>query len=886
MTAQSCRTKPMRRLPPTPLETFLQKPIPILDQLSTQDAAWHLSGGLREQELMAHPEPDSTVWLCKMAGLQRNRGRMYAGLAYVSQAIDSAMKADSPLDIANAFAIRASIQTVQGNYQSARLTIQEIPPYARGSNAERIVAIYEETLAKLLLRSVGSGIFEFNESRERFQSAHQIYTNLNDIGGQMRSLIGLSSVIAGEGQYFRALELVDEGLTIASEHDDWRYLNQLIGCAAFAFRDQGYRQKVEDLFQLSIDWSTFIGDRPQRVRSMCGLGEFYRMVFTPPKLYGYDHCIESIKQSIAEAEECGLGPLRLQGQMALADLFQKAGEEESYRKCRDSAEKWAKSGEFEGSRRVMDWNDLIGNALKVSRERRMASRLEEAIEGSADPFFVFDVHESDTQAHGDLINEFRNSAANKMMELVSSEVRVLADLVHRLEFVGLSEPMLNAVNSRITYEDEIRLEREEGEAVYYARRVAPAGNGAVVTFRDVTSNRQIEAALREAADRASEADRAKTEFLANMSHEVRTPINGVLGLAQLLAELNLDPLAKKYVDGIASSGTILLKVIGDVLDLSKIEARKLHLEPTPTQIRKLLQDFLDLFAGKAANGGVELILEVASDVPDVIIVDDPSLRQILANLVGNALKFTREGQVRLIASRGSNRLHFQVADSGVGVPQELLGTIFEPFQRAGAESDGIGGTGLGLTISRRLVELMGGKISVTSVHGTGSTFYFDLPLEIAEVFKQEESHAPSDANEARFDNVRVLLVEDNSVNVLVSEGMLHQLGCDVVHAENGEIALGMLATGSFDLVLMDVRMPVMDGLSATVEIRKREFGTGRHTKVIALTAGALAQEREACFESGMDDYLVKPFSKAALRETMYRNLSSGKAAPQAISTNS
>jgi len=799
---------------------------------------------------------------------------MHAGLGYAAQAIEAAKKAESSIDVANGLAIRASIQTVQGNYQSARNSIQEIPTWANGFDHELVMAIYEESLGRLLLRSVGIGSFEFSEGRDYFQSALKTYQRLNDVGGEMRCTIGLASVTAGDGHYFRSLEWVDQGLRVAAESDDWRYLNQFLGCAAFAFRDQGYRQHVDDLFLLSIEWSTFIGDRSQRVRSLCGLGEFYRMIYTPPKTYGYDLSVEYLKQAIAEAEEYGQGPMRLQAQMALADLFEKAGEEDSYRKCRELAERLAKSDAFEGAHRVMDWNDLIGTALEYSREKRMASRLEEAIEGSADPFFVFDGHKGTDPSHGDLVSEFRNSAANKLVGLDPSEVRVFGDLEHLAPFEGLKQPLMSATIDRISFEDEIQISLDNAEIVWYARRVSPAGDGAVVTFRDVTSSRKIEDALRHAAERASEADRAKTEFLANMSHEVRTPINGVLGLAQLLSELNLDPVAKRYVEGIESSGTILLKVIGDVLDLSKIEARKHQLKPTPTQVRRLVQNVVDLFAGHAANGRVALTFNVDSSTPEVVVIDDPSLRQILANLIGNALKFTNSGEVHVNVSKVSDLLKFEVSDTGAGVPSDLLGTIFEPFQRAGADVDGIDGTGLGLTISRRLVELMGGQIGVTSTVGQGSTFTFTLP--VSTVPDSILVPRPSSASEsARFDGAQILVVEDNPVNILVSEGILSQLGCEVSHAENGEIALKMVQEGQFDLVLMDVRMPVMDGLTATVEIRRRELGTRNHTKIVALTAGALAQEREACFEAGMDDYLVKPFSKASLRETLYRNLITG-----------
>ncbi len=859
----------MRYPPPAPLDSFLRTPIPVLEELSVDDSAAKLSGVLREQELMSRADSASSKWLCQMAGLQRNRGRIFAALAYADQALEVANREFDPLDITSACAVKASVQTIQGNYVSARQTLTAIPPVAIGKDSDAILAIYEESLGKLLLRAVGVESFEFNEATERYQRSLSLYEDLDDIPGQIRCLIGLSSVSSGDGRYFRALEYVDEGLELCAEFDDWRYLNQLIGCAAFAFRDQGYHQHVADLFQLSIDWSTFIGDRPQKIRSAIGLGEFYRMVFSPPRTTEFDKSLEILRKSVDEAQDCSMGPLMLQGQMALADLFHKAGDFDSQRKCRDLAEKWAKAEPFEGAIRVMDWNDLIGAALVVSRERRMASHLEEAIEGSADPFFVFDEREGSDPSHGDFINEFRNSAANNLLNINSTDIRLLSDLSEVAAFQGLRDVVIQVANKRSTFEDEISIVKENGEITWYARRVSPAGNGAVVTLRDISSNRKIEDALRNAADRAKEADRAKSEFLANMSHEVRTPINGVLGLAQLLGELDLDPTARKYVDGIASSGAILLKVIGDVLDLSKIEARKMHLDPQPTPLVPLLQDVIGLFEGKAAQGGIDLTLKIDPEVPDVIVVDGTGLRQVLANLVGNALKFTPAGAVHLSVVCENSQLMFRVTDSGVGVPPHLIDLIFEPFQRAVSESDGIDGTGLGLTISRRLIELMGGKISVVSKEGEGSTFYFSLPLTVGCV-SEHEGVANLQPDEIRFDGFKVLLVEDNEVNVLVSEGMLEQLGCEITHAENGQVALECVRAAYFDLVLMDVRMPIMDGLAATRAIREMEGGTDKHVPIIALTAGALAQEKVACFDAGMDDYLVKPFSKTSLRDAMSR----------------
>ena len=854
---------------PSPHDGFLQFCVPVLHALSESDSPWSFEAGRSERALLATTDEDSAEWLWRMAELHRDRGRFSSSLNYAALAIDVSERANSPLDLVCAHAVATSVHVMKGNFTTARDTLTKVRPLTIENSDQRISAVYNETLATLLLRAVGSTFFEFEEAGERYTLAGNIYRELNDIPGQIRCSVGMSSVLSGRGQYFRAVEQVDEGLRISLEHLNWSYLGQLLGCAAFAFRDQGYRHCVPDLFALSVEWSTYVGDIPARIRSVSGIGELAKMDFTPPAQEALDRAIAQICQAIWEAKEIGAGPMMLEMQMALAGLFKKAGDPESQWKCRVIAEEIAQSEAFEGAHRVINWNDFIADRLIVAREERIASRLEEALEGSADPFFVFDPRHGSDSTRFDLLNEFRNSAADRLLGIDDRSVRLLPDLAEVPEFVGLQIPLMRAAIDRESFEDEIRVFGLKGDAVWYARRVAPAGAGAVLTFRDVTTTHRIEDALREAADRANEADRAKSEFLANMSHEVRTPINGVLGLAQLLRALDLDPVARKYVDGIVSSGNILLKVIGDVLDLSKIEARKLQLTVGPVLLRSLVSEVVDLFAGQAASHGVPLAFRMGHEVPEVIETDGSSLRQVLANLIGNSIKFTESGSIEVSVSLQDCFLRFEVRDTGIGIPAHLLETIFEPFQQGGTEMD-FGGTGLGLTISRRLIELMGGQMGVSSVEKGGSTFFFTLPLKEA-VGSQIEPEPIGKADEVRFEGRQILLVEDNPVNTMVSEGMLTQLGCAVTCVENGQEALDAVEKQSFDMVLMDMRMPVMDGIEATVALRDREKLSGTHLPIVALTAGALTQEREACLEAGMDDYLTKPFTLQALRETMFRN---------------
>jgi CheY-like chemotaxis protein len=338
----------------------------------------------------------------------------------------------------------------------------------------------------------------------------------------------------------------------------------------------------------------------------------------------------------------------------------------------------------------------------------------------------------------------------------------------------------------------------------------------------------------------------------------------VLGLARLLADTTLDPVQRSYVDGIVSSADILLSVIGDVLDLSKIEAGRVELEATATELAPLVGRVAALFQGQAKAKGLSLSVLVQPSLPRYILADGSRLQQVLANLVGNAVKFTKAGSVEVAVNRLEGRLRFEVRDTGPGIAQGGLDSAFEAFHQASQEARLMGGSGLGLTIARSILQLMGGTIGAVSRVGEGSCFWFELPLIPAEPPTPNQPDAPT----TDLKGVRVLLVEDNAVNVMVAGGLLRKAGCEYTVADDGARAVQMVEDQQFGAILMDVRMPGMDGLEATRRIRALE--RERRTPIIALTASALTDDREECFEAGMDDYLGKPFTEEALRATLSR----------------
>ena len=372
--------------------------------------------------------------------------------------------------------------------------------------------------------------------------------------------------------------------------------------------------------------------------------------------------------------------------------------------------------------------------------------------------------------------------------------------------------------------------------------------------------RERTAALQIAKEQALAASRAKSEFLANMSHEIRTPMNGVIGMTSLLLETPLTRRQQDYVETIQASGEALLALINDILDFSKIESGKLEIERVPFRLAGLIEESLKMLAPLAAERGLALSPRIAEGTPEALVGDLARTRQILVNLLGNAVKFTPQGEVRVALSAvplgdGASRLHFAVTDTGIGIPGEELDRLFVPFEQLdGSLARQQGGTGLGLAISKRLTELMGGRIWVESAVGRGSTFHFTILGEAAPAPPRSPTVPIAIDHLAHSHPLRILLAEDHPVNRQVTVGLLEHLGYEADLASNGREVLEVLECQSYDVVLMDVQMPEMDGLEVTRRIRG-QFAGRSQPKIIALTAHAMPGDRERCLAAGMDGYL-------------------------------
>ncbi len=501
---------------------------------------------------------------------------------------------------------------------------------------------------------------------------------------------------------------------------------------------------------------------------------------------------------------------------------------------------------------------------------------------------------------------FSSPSGLEMFRVASPEEiqgRSVFDFLHPEDRERAVEAARRVLAGEIVPPREYRAFRCDGSPLWVeanGRRLEDGRGGArgmVLVVRDTTARKEMEMGLREAKERAEAADRAKGAFLANVSHEIRTPLNGVLGMLELL-EGDLEGELRERVRIASRSGEQLLRLIDDLLDLAKIESGRLEPESVDFDLRGVLGEIEELFREQARSKGLLFRVEADPEVPRTLRGDPVRIRQVLTNLAGNALKFTEKGEVSIRATLvppapagesppggkdpgAGGGIRFSVTDTGIGIAPETVPRLFSPFAQAdGSMARRYGGTGLGLWLSRRLADLMGGTLGMESRLGRGSTFYLELPLRAGEpetVLPREEAEGGGGEEAGPPPRGgRILIVEDHPVNRRVVRALLEKMGQVVTEAAEGFEALRAVARDPFDLILMDLQMPGMDGLEAIRRLKAGEAGeAGRRIPVVALTARAMREDRERCLEAGMEDYLTKPIRRLGLERVLRRFLGKG-----------
>jgi polar amino acid transport system substrate-binding protein len=470
-------------------------------------------------------------------------------------------------------------------------------------------------------------------------------------------------------------------------------------------------------------------------------------------------------------------------------------------------------------------------------------------------------------------------------DFINNAVRDCASITHPDDVAVVDTAVAEAIKTRSGYNVEYRMIHRSGQIRWVNERASVIVDGDRPLYIDGAQYDITE--LREAREAASAASQSKSEFLANMSHEIRTPMTAILGFADLLAESaarSADGETMEHVDIIRRNGQHLLALINDILDLSKIEAGKMTVESVDLAPRHLIEDAIHALAGRAAEKGIALRAEIDPKLPAAIRSDPLRMRQVLLNLLGNAIKFTRAGSVTLnVSVAPGSMLRFEVSDTGVGMSPEAVSRLFRPFEQADSSTTRrFGGTGLGLRISRRLTQMLGGDIEVSSELGIGSRFVATFAL-VEGADSLAAIVVPSDDHESLLRGVRVLLAEDGPDNVRLICHVLRKAGAFVTAVGNGEEMLGALTVDGdpasalrphhgFDLIITDIQMPVMDGFEAVRQFRAR----GGETPIIALTAHAMRGDREKCIEAGCDAYATKPIDRNALVAACYRLLSNAR----------
>ncbi|MCX6268887.1 MAG: ATP-binding protein [Bacteroidetes bacterium] len=653
-----------------------------------------------------------------------------------------------------------------------------------------------------------------------------------EMGNQARAAMAynnLAIVYTGEKQYAEALRYYLLSKEISAATNDsaglaWSYRS--IG--ANYNEERNYPEALKNLFSaLKIHEKT--GDKDGIAREKSIIGDIYS------KIGNYSMALRYLKEALTQFQETGSKSMMAYAEHSIGVVLKK-------------------QGDFDNALKH------ITRGLELSREIDYTMIMDEGYKNLAE----IHAHLQNYKAAYEnevLFNKFHDSIYN------SETTKKLTGLQMKFDF----DKQHQADSLQHAHENKINLLNLKKQKTYTGLGIA----GIVLVmlllffvFRNFKNQRKATEQMAIARQRAEQSERFKHQFLANMSHEIRTPMNAVMGMTNLVLDSPLNAKQRFYLEGVRKSGETLLHIINDILDLSKIEAGKMDLEKIHFSVSDLLDQVKQTLQHKAEEKGVQLITGIDAEVCDVLMGDPVRLNQVLINLTGNAIKFTEKGSVTIKVEKGvlESSIKFSIIDTGIGIPQDKLQTVFDSFTQANSsDTRKFGGTGLGLSISKQLVELMDGKIAIESREGYGSVFSFEIhcPEGKAELLMEQTSAEEIDGT--ILDGLKILLADDNEYNRIVTNDTLRSKAkVEITEATNGLEVVDLLNNQDFDVVLMDVQMPMMDGYEATRQIRGKFTSPKNQIQIIALTASVIRSDLDKCREAGMNDYVPKPFNTAHL----------------------